>query len=411
MPGSQPTSSNSRRRHGGSAKKKKDRGPAAYSATAAAPKVDTREAWSDAPPPPPPRSGKQPEYMPTDENLWPVRNIKAEVRQRCGTMQGTELIRELLRNGLNISSGDDYQSSLDRHLKELVAYSARFPFPDPPVADSSEGAIMHDPTPVLMISAFAKNTLDTNVKKTKAGKFILHGPVTFDALGAMFTELAIQTIYPDKEKARKMIQNPGFLLEAIDSNPYLIDIIRMADSYEMTKIIFLLQNLVPEGLSKVRVGASAIHGNGVFANHQINVGDVITMYPCDVLGLDDPGGGMRFYRADGRDLLRTEANMYIAYLCKVEGTRMAIAGDPDKYCPAACAHIINDGAYLDKHDFGLDEAMRYTEQSYRKQNCHFVSLADCSMVAVATKIIQKDEEVLAGYGAEFWGHVAKRGMA
>jgi hypothetical protein len=407
MPTSHTTSSDDRRRRGGSSKKKnRGGGSAAY-----APATVTVDQMPHPPPPPPPRrNGKQAEVMPTDEQLWPVGNIKPSVREWCGNMQGSELIRELLRNGLNISSGDDYQLSLDKHLKELVEYSARFPFPGPPVVDSSEGATLNEPIPVLMVSAFATHTLDTKTKKTKAGKIILSGPVTFDALGALFTQLATLTIYPDKDTARKFLQNPASLLDSINANPYLVDIIRMTDSYEITKISFLMKNVVPEGLAKVRVGASAIHGNGVFAEHQIDVGDLITMYPCDVLALDNPNGGMRFYRADGKDLLRTEANMYVAYLCKVEGTRMAIAGDPDKHCPAACAHIINDGAYIDKHDFGLDEAMRYTEKSYHMQNCHFVSLADCCMVAIATKVIQKDQEVLAGYGAEFWGHIAKRGM-
>ncbi len=347
--------------------------------------------------------------MPTDESFWPVRNLKPGVRERCGDMKGTDLIRELIRNGLNISDTDDYQRAINQHLKELVAYSARFPFPKPPVADSSQGATMMDPTPVLMVSGFAANILEANTKKNKTGKIVLSGPVTFDTLGTLITQLATQTIYPDKEIALKFIQNPGMLLKTLNSNPYLIDIVRMVDSFEMTKISFLMHNIVPEGLAKVRVAASFIHGNGVFAEHQINVGDLITMYPCDVLVVDNPGGGMRFYHSSGNDLTRAECNMYIAYLCKVEGTRMAIAGDPDKYCPAACAHIINDGAYIDKHDFGLDEAMRYTEASYHKQNCHFVSLADCCMVAIATKVIHKDQEVLAGYGAEFWGHVAKRG--
>ena len=125
MPTSHTTSSDDRRRRGGSSKKKnRGGGSAAY-----APATVTVDQMP--PPPPPRRNGKQAEVMPTDEHLWPVRNIKPSVRERCGNMQGSELIRELLRNGLNISSGDDYQLSLDKHLKELVEYSARFPFPGP----------------------------------------------------------------------------------------------------------------------------------------------------------------------------------------------------------------------------------------------------------------------------------------
>lgn len=349
--------------------------------------------------------------MPTYEQFWPNPVLKPGVRERCGNMQGPELIRELLRSGLKIAETDDYDSVVSTNLKDLVEYSARYPFPNAPMADSSDGLKIHDPTPVLMVAAFVKNTINTKTKKTKTGNIILDGTVTFDKIGSLFTHLATDSVYPDKDIAHKMVlQTPGSLLKAVYENPHMTDILRIvSSSIEMTKISFLMQNLVPDGLSKVRVGASIVHGNGVFAEHQINAGDVITMYPCDIIALDNPGGGMRLYRADGKDLTRTEANVYIAYLCKVQGTRIAIAGDPDKYCPAACAHIINDGAYIDKADFTLDEAVQYTEKSCNTQNCHFVSVADCAMVAIATKVIQKDEEVFAGYGAEFWGHIAKRG--
>mgnify|MGYP006138463047 CR=1 FL=1 len=345
----------------------------------------------------------------TDLGLWQVHNRKAGASERHeGGATGPALIRELLSSGLHISASSDHQTSLDKDLKQLLEYSSRYPFPSAPQAGSSVESTIHEPTPLLAVPAFVNAIIARQIKKTKGGRVIVDGPVTFDRFGSLVTDMVSQATYPRKEHARDMALDFDALIGAISDN--ILDLMRIVDRKEMVMINFLMANLVPEGLSKVRVAPSSIHGNGVFAEHRINAGDLITVYPCDVLAIDNPGGGMRLYRSNGDAILRAEAAVLYAYLCKVEGTKLAVAGDPDTHSPAACAHIINDGAFLEKADFSLEEAKAYMEESYVKQNCHFVSLADCCMVAVATKPIKKDEEVFAGYGAEFWGECARRNM-
>lgn len=332
----------------------------------------------------------------------PLLKVSPAVRERCGNIKGPELMRELMRFSLNVAPTDDHEIALSARLNEVCSWCHKFPFPE---QHANEQLV--DKMPILFICALSKLSIDYHTKMTKNGKTIVDGQITFDKIGSLMTRLVEYVIYPNEHAAFCMLNDPDYLMNEFCRQAFMYEIMIKVDKKELIKISFLMKNIVPEGLSKVRVGHSAVHGNGVFAKRQINVGEIITMHPCDVIAISDDEG-MHLFRSDGKQLLHAEASMYINYLCKVEGTRLAVAGDPDKYSSASCAHIINDGAYIDNADFGLDEAVEYMEKSSNAQNCNIVSLMDCCMVAVATKVIKKGEEVFTGYGAEFWGHIAKR---
>jgi hypothetical protein len=175
---------------------------------------------------------------------------------------------------------------------------------------------------------------------------------------------------------------------------------------EMCMLAFLLKNIVPAGLNSVSVKPSPLHGNGVFARRAITKGHIVTMYPCHAFSFAVEGTGTLWATADGETMLHTTASMLAGYSAEIEPTRIAIAGDPDKYTNDACGHLINDGACILKKDFGVDEVLRYVDESTRKQNCHFIPLGGAALAVVASRDIKAGEEVLAAYGAGFWSKYA-----
>lgn len=175
---------------------------------------------------------------------------------------------------------------------------------------------------------------------------------------------------------------------------------------EMCMLSFLLKNIVPAGIKSVSVRPSPLHGNGVFARRAIKKGHIVTMYPCHAFAFSVEGTGTLWAMANGETILHTTASMFAGYSAEVEPTRIAIAGDPDKYTKDACGHLINDGACILKNDFGVDDVLRYVSESTRKQNCHFIPLGGAALAVVASRDIKGGEEVLTAYGSGFWSRYA-----
>lgn len=175
---------------------------------------------------------------------------------------------------------------------------------------------------------------------------------------------------------------------------------------EMCMLALLLKNIVPAGINSVSVKPSPLHGNGVFARRAIKKGHIVTMYPCHAFSFAVEGTGTLWAMGSGETMLHTTASMLAGYSAEIEPTRIAIAGDPDKYTNDACGHLINDGSCILKKDFGVDELLRYVNESTRKQNCHFIPLGGAALAVVASRDIKAGEEVLAAYGAGFWARYA-----
>ena len=197
------------------------------------------------------------------------------------------------------------------------------------------------------------------------------------------------------------------LMLPIMSNRNHVDALNICSAADAIKYLMICKNLVPSGLGgNIAVRPSSIHGNGVFATSNIPKGKLITMYPADVVSIVEPGRGSHWYRSNGDEISRLEVPLYFRYAARVEGTNISLCGDPDKYSPDVCGHIINDGASLENNTFGPGEMVCYMKLSHRKQNCFFVSVHDCALGVMSVRDIKEGEELLTGYGAEFWANCA-----
>jgi len=176
---------------------------------------------------------------------------------------------------------------------------------------------------------------------------------------------------------------------------------------ELCMLAFLVKNIVPTGINSVSVKFSPIHGNGVFAKRSIKKGHIVTMYPCHAFSLALEESGTWWATADGTTMLHITASMFARYSTEIyPASRIAIAGDPDKYTNDSCGHLINDGSCILNKDFGVDEVLRYHQESTSKENCHFIGLGGAALAVVASRNIKAGEEVLAAYGIGFWSKYA-----
>jgi hypothetical protein len=278
----------------------------------------------------------------------------------------------------------------------LMELNQRFAFP------SEHGEVI---TPCLLVPSLFDAVWAT-VPKTANGRLLINGPVTLESVAEAITELARRVAYLDKEDKEVTLDVATALtnLAAGGLTSGLIDAMTTMTADDFVRYWMLKEAIVPEGLNSVRVGPSRVHGNGVFARRNIKKGDLITMYPTEII-TSKPRSDLekRWYRSGGKNLTLTECEMATLYLATVENTPFQIASiDPDVYSPACCGHLINDGSCLDKPDFTRADANEYIMHSCEKQNCTFVPIAGCAVAVVATRDIHKRNEVYTAYGISFW---------
>ena len=264
----------------------------------------------------------------------------------------------------------------------------------------SEGA-----TPAAIIPAAVNSVLKS--AGIGGGIVDLGDQFDIDTMGAKVHELANIVLNMPLEHARLVLtEGPTELLKPFAEIAGLQQIIPYATKTEMTMISFLIKNIVPKGLNNACIKASPIHGNGVFARRRIEKGTIVTMYPCEAFIFNVKGRGDLHAKANGENMLHTEAALLAAYSATLDLTGVSICGDPDKYSNAACGHLINDGSSLLKEDFNSDDVIKYIEESTSVSNCFFISLAGAALAVVASKTINKGDEVLTSYGAAFWAKYA-----
>ena len=79
---------------------------------------------------------------------------------------------------------------------------------------------------------------------------------------------------------------------------------------------------------------------------------------------------------------------------------ITILGLPDLDQDMAYAgHLINDGARAPSTE---DELERYMEETQQLANAQFLPLEYLHVVTIATRDIQKDEEIFVTYGPVYW---------
>jgi len=164
-------------------------------------------------------------------------------------------------------------------------------------------------------------------------------------------------------------------------------------------------------IDKVVIKPSKVHGNGLFAKVHIKKGDIITLYPCDILAYfpeanrDKPGHIVAYMFSDElkdnqeiKDTFNTNKKYYKDYQLAVNES-YSIMGIPEIYNnPAYLGHFCNDGA----RGHTPEDKKIYETISVLKSNAFFKNICDCMMAIVAIRDINIGEEILVTYGHGYW---------
>ena len=163
-------------------------------------------------------------------------------------------------------------------------------------------------------------------------------------------------------------------------------------------------------LDMVEVRKSNIHGNGVFAKVDININEIITFYPVNILQLyvGNDESILRFSKKykeiHGIDFINEfyKINKCYKYNCD---NRNSIIGDPDiidnnNYL----GHMINDSM---SHNKTKKSKKIYKKLSQSQSNCEFHNLGPFQLFVpvISNKNIKKDDEIFASYGIQYWDNI------
>ena len=160
--------------------------------------------------------------------------------------------------------------------------------------------------------------------------------------------------------------------------------------------------------------SSDVHGRGVFASRDLAKGSLVTMYPADflVLTYQPPCSAQKcswtMHHAYNASIKPTQ-HMLRTYSIHVElpslttkckGFDGTIVGDPSRVVSGWNGHLVNDAASLPAAPTPM-QVVEYCS-SVVDTNVVPVSLSNVLLGFQATRAIAKDEEILFGYGPEYW---------
>lgn len=187
------------------------------------------------------------------------------------------------------------------------------------------------------------------------------------------------------------------------------------DTVKIDTLSFIMQD---DNIDNVEVKSSPVHGKGVFATKNIKEGDLITLYPGDIVAYIPDANGkdknhlvLPFY-SERMEKANSEASnkkeniydLYSSYKYNVND-HYTIIGCPEfTDNPSYCGHLINDRCDFDKITPEI-----YSKLSLLKTNSKFVNIArDSHVVIVARRDIVKGEEIFISYGVGYWETHLKR---
>jgi hypothetical protein len=202
--------------------------------------------------------------------------------------------------------------------------------------------------------------------------------------------------------------------------------VRRGDSLSVEQLTQRFERTLPEhreailctrltdlSLARTRIATSRIAGNGLFADRQIAAGELVTMYPCDVLlSRRDPAEQLHRVRLGlhaaevgllGRVSLKlsdcpSEARRYMVRLSQTQ----AVIANPHAIEDAAyLGHMANDGAECTGAGTALERYLR-ASQTAANAGLHIGSMHGCHVALVASKPIEAGTEILVSYGPSFW---------
>ena len=170
-----------------------------------------------------------------------------------------------------------------------------------------------------------------------------------------------------------------------------------------------LSEILPFEFDKVELRKSLIHGFGVFANQNINKGEIITFYPGDFVEympnqdrhlphcLKTCFRSRRFENKFGEV---TDAKYRDNdYAFDLNSFYSIIGCNHFTDDPNYLGHFINDGAKTNSTEKSNEI---YLQISNLKKNCQFKTLKDLHVAIVATKNINIGEELFIRYGLNYW---------
>tara|TARA_Y100000591_G_scaffold332829_2_gene371784 strand:- start:140 stop:1039 length:900 start_codon:yes stop_codon:yes gene_type:complete len=253
----------------------------------------------------------------------------------------------------------------------------------------------------------------SNQVYSKRGNLCIYGKTTLESYGTAVLEIARRIYYPtmaEKHAFAELLRCKGpptlTHVSHIGTAHHYLKMVGL--EHQLVLVAMLSKNVCPTGLCNVRVGYSQRHGQGVFAQRNLCRGDLITLHPCHYMSLDIPGTGSVWIETNPCVPKVTEliSKLLYHYSASVYGTCISVAADPSMpVCPAACAHLINDGATMENNS--ARDRCKYMRESHMAQNCHLVPLAGVSIAAVASRDIQRNEEIYTSYGWLYWTNMLK----
>lgn len=162
------------------------------------------------------------------------------------------------------------------------------------------------------------------------------------------------------------------------------------------------------------VASSKIHQLGVFANKDLALGDIITIYPADIvvetvneeskecnLLVSKELYDLKFSNIEftKENVIEQCSDFFYNYLITLT-ENINISGSPEfNSNPTYCGHMINDGTEI----LPTDESMidDYVNSSQLASNCGFKNFNNVLFV-IASKDIKQGEEILVTYGHNYW---------
>jgi len=249
-----------------------------------------------------------------------------------------------------------------------------------------------------------------------------HSLVPFDQKG-LFAISRPKPNFSNKEKEETTEQQESISSLTAKLNQIVAN--RMQEEEEEEEDIIRLQLLYTRlqnlRLNRTHVGPSTIPnaGRGLFASHNVSKGELLTCYPGDALVLlpsssDDHKEGRP--KVDEWTVLLGEhvlshqrldnniSRWFLPNLIHVQDDTVGIVGLPILDNDTAyLGHFCNDGVSNDTIPTNRKECARYVLSSNEKANAVHQDVAkESHMVTIATRNIQKGEEIFVSYGSDYW---------
>lgn len=167
--------------------------------------------------------------------------------------------------------------------------------------------------------------------------------------------------------------------------------------------MILLTDIGCHHLNRVVIRESNVHGSGVFATENIRKGELITLYPGDVVDFF-PNEGQRIeFRSisDREKQVSADGVVLLSPDYSISGGKgYSVFGDPRfTRNPSYLGHMVNDGSTYNPDS---ETAESYRERSQEKANCYFRSISGLHIATIAGRDIKEGEELFASYGHGYW---------